>query len=286
MGLAQIDKDDSPDIILTKADKAMYSAKEMGKNQLAIFDPGKNICEEKAEILSKLKDAIKKDAFKLYIQPIIEIENGKVIYYETLLRLPDKKYGMILPNILMLIAENNGLIESITDWVVAKVFKILKEDKNKCVFINLSVRILADKKYLNKLKEMIINSKINPEQLGFEITESSMIGNLVLATEWIKFMKELGCKFAIDGFGTGFSSYSILSELPVDFFKIDGDIIKGMNSDFSKTAIVKSIKLLADLFGKMTVAEWVDNNEMAETIKEAGIKYGQGIYYGTPKSID
>jgi diguanylate cyclase (GGDEF)-like protein len=286
MGLAQIDKDDSPDIILTKADKAMYSAKEMGKNQLAIFEPGKNIQGEKFEILSKLKEAIEQDAFKLYIQPIIEIENGGVVYYEALLRLPDKKYGMILPNILMPLAENNGLIESVTDWVINKVFKILTEDKSKCIFINLSVRILEDKQYLEKLKEMIINSKISPAQLGFEISESSMLGNLVLTTEWINTIKDLGCRFAVDGFGTGFSSYGILSELPVDFFKIDGDITKGMKSDFSKTAIVKSIKLLADLLGKKTVAEWIDNNEMAKAIEEVGIKYGQGFYYGTPKSTD
>lgn len=286
MGLTPVDGDDSPDLLLSKADKAMYRAKEMGKNQLAIFEPENDIYGGKLEIISKLKEAIEKDLFKLYIQPIIEIENGKVVYYEALLRLPDSKYGMIHPQVFIPLAENNGLIASVTDWVIRKVLKILEEDDSKCIFINLSVKSFTDKNYLEKLKDMIIKSKINPSQLGFEIAESSMLDDVVLAKEWIKTLRDLGCRFAVDDFGTGFSSYCILSELPLDFFKIDGGIIKGMNSDSGKAAMVKSLKLLADLLGKKTVAECVENTETAKTVKEIGIEYGQGFSFGNPEPMD
>jgi EAL domain-containing protein (putative c-di-GMP-specific phosphodiesterase class I) len=286
MGLTQVDGDDSPDMLLSKADKAMYRAKEMGKNQLAIFEPDRDIYGGKFEILLKLREAIEKDLFELYINPIIEIENGSIVYHEALLRLPDNKYGMIHQNIFIPLAENNGLIGIITDLALKKALKILEEDAKKCIFINLSVKCLADKSYLEKLKDLILKSKISPSQLGFEITESSMFDDVILARECIKTLKDLGCRFAVDDFGTGFSSYGILSELPLDFFKIAGGIIKGMDSDSSKAAIVKSIKLLADLLGKKTVTGWIENNGSIKNTIGIGIEYDQGPSYGQLKSSD
>ncbi|MBN2073192.1 MAG: EAL domain-containing protein [Actinobacteria bacterium] len=286
MGLTQVDQDDSPDLVLSKADKAMYRAKEMGKNRLAIFEPDKDIYGGKFEILLKLREAIEKDLFELYIQPIIEIENGGVVYHEAVLRLPDNKYGLIHQNAFIPLAENNGLIGSITDLSLKKVIKILEEDSKKCIFINLPVKCLADKSYLEKIKDLILKSKISPSQLGFEITESSMFDDVVLARECIKTLKDIGCRFAIDDFGTGFSSYGILSELPLDFFKIAGGMIKGMDSDSSKAAIVKSIKLLADLLGKKTVTSWMESPGTAGTIRATGTGYDQDFSYGQPGSAD
>ena len=102
-----------------------------------------------------------------------------------------------------------------------------------------------------------------------------MLNDIMLTKEWITKIKKIGCRFAIDDFGSGFTSFNILKELPVDFYKIDGKIIKNINKDFSGTAIVKSLKLLANLLGKETIAEWIENKEIEETIKSIGIDYGQ-----------
>ncbi|MBC7333117.1 MAG: EAL domain-containing protein, partial [Actinobacteria bacterium] len=292
IGLIPVEETKSPDLIIANAYKAMFQAKEMGRNRIAVYEPEKDYCTDKFSLLVRIREALEQDGFKLFLQPIIDIENNKVAYYEALLRLPcdndnsnNDGHGMILPDVFIPLAEDYGLIDDITFWVVSKVIKILKEDETKCIFVNLSSKSLVDSGFLEKLTQLILESGVEPDLLGFEITESSMLNAMALAYG-IKCIKELGCKFAIDDFGTGFSSYGVLSDLPVDFFKIDGSIIRGINTDFNKYAIVKSIKLLADLLGKKTVAEWVEDQKVAKAVKKLEIDYAQGFYYGVPQPVD
>jgi EAL domain-containing protein (putative c-di-GMP-specific phosphodiesterase class I) len=118
--------------------------------------------------------------------------------------------------------------------------------------------------------------------LGFEIAESAMFNDITRVTEWMKKIEKLGCKFAVDDFGTGFSSYSVLSELPFEFFKIDGSIIKAISSDHHHSSMVKSVNILARMLGKKTVAEWIESSEAVNAVKELGIEYGQGYHFGMP----
>ena len=166
--------------------------------------------------------------------------------------------------------ERFGLINELTRFVFNEITTHLKDDPEKCIFMNLSAKSFNDRSMLTFIRDTIVRSKANPNQFGFEITETAMLNDILLTKEWINRIKKMGCRFAIDDFGSGFTSFNILRELPVDFYKIDGKIIKGMNKDFSGAAMVKSVKLLANLLGKETVAEWIENSETEASVKIHG----------------
>jgi len=283
MGMVPIEGFEPPSLLLSWADKAMYEAKVNGKNQLVVFDKTGELKNNKIEMLDILKEAIDHDELDLHFQPIINLYSREIIYYEALARINNNKDGLIMPQMFIPVAEKYGMIGKLTVAVLNKVIKILKNDHSKCIFINLSSKCFLDDSLLTSIEDIIKKSRIDPGQLGFEIAEPAIFNDSILTIKWVKCIEKLGCKFAIDSFGTGFSSYSILNELPVEFFKIDGSIIKGISKDHHKSAMVKSVNLLATLLGKKTVAEWIENNETAQIVKELGIEYGQGFYLGEPK---
>lgn len=283
MGMVPIEGFEPPSLLLSWADRAMYEAKANGKNQLVVFNKSGELKNDKIEMLDMVKDAIDNDKLYLHFQPIINLYSREIIYYEALVRIANDKDGLIMPHMFIPVAEKYGVIGKLTIEVLNKVIKLLKIDLEKCIFINLSSKCFLDNSLLANIEDIIKQSKINPGQLGFEIAESTIFNDSIMTTKWVNRIVGLGCKFAIDGFGTGFSSYNILNELPVEFFKIDGSIIKGISNDHSKSAMVKSVNLLATLMGKKTVAEWIENSETAQAVKELGIEYGQGFYLGEPK---
>jgi diguanylate cyclase (GGDEF)-like protein len=282
MGMVPIEGFEPPSLLLSWADKAMYEAKTTGKNKLVIFNKGSEIKGDSLEILEHIRGEIDNKRIELHFQPILNLYSREVLYHEALVRLRDKNGDILMPNMFIPLAEKYGFIGKLTLEVLKHVLEMIKKEACKCVFINLSVKCFLDSALLKEIEDEIKQSKIDPALLGFEIAESAMFNDITRVTEWMKKIEKLGCKFAVDDFGTGFSSFSVLSELPFEFFKIDGSIIKAISSDHHHSSMVKSVNILARMLGKKTVAEWIESSEAVNAVKELGIEYGQGYHFGMP----
>lgn len=282
-----IDGSVTPQNILSYADTALYSAKENGKNRVAILESSddKARLSECNKTVLMIKRAIKENRFVLHYQPITKTENV-IVHYEALIRMLDEEGTIVLPNDFISIAERFGLMSQIDRWVMKNALKTLEERPNIHIFINLSGVSLGDKALLSFIEESIKNSTIDPARLGFEITETTAIRDLSQSRTWIKRIKLLGCKFALDDFGVGFSSFSYLSDLPVDYLKIDGSFVRNLDKDPTQKALIQAINALAHVLGKQTIAEFVENEAILKILQELNVDCCQGYYIGKPNLLD
>jgi len=284
IGVVKIDSSLTPQKILAYADTALYSAKDGGKNRVEVIESNddKIRLSEFNKIVNLIKSAIKYDRFVLYYQPITKI-NKEIVHYEALIRMIDEDGHIIPPDTFIPVAERFGLMSQIDRWVVTNALKTLNEHPDIHVFINISGISLGDKALLSFIEDSIKNSGIDPSHLGFEITETTAVRDLSQSEKWIKKIKTLGCKFALDDFGVGFSSFSYLNSLPVDYLKIDGSFVRNLDKDPSQKALIQAMNAVAHALGKKTIAEYVENAEILKILEELNIDCGQGYYIGKPQ---
>lgn len=287
IGIVEIDAMLTPQKILSYADTALYSAKESGKNRVTVIESSddKTRLSEFNKTVELIKKAIKDNRFILFYQPIIKVR-GQILHYEALIRMFDEKDAIIPPNIFIPVAERFGLMSQIDRWVVRNVIRTLEKNQYISVFINLSGHSLGDRALLSFIEESIRNSKIEPAHLGFEITETSAIRDLSQSEKWIKRIKQLGCKFALDDFGVGFSSFSYLSNLPVDYLKIDGSFVKSLDKDPTQKALIQAMNAVAHALGKQTIAEFVESRDILSILQDLNVDCGQGYYIGRPQPLE
>lgn len=274
------------------ANAALKTAKEEGKNKAicilpeditaGVDDPGKV-----NELISLIKAAIREDSFVLYLQPIMQIDSKKIKHYEALIRLRDKEDNLISPSIFIPIAERFGLVSDIDRWVFKEVLKIISKHQETTIFMNLSGLSITNTTLLESFEKSILESGIDSSHLnlGFEITETASTKNFIQAQSWMEKFKKLGCQIALDDFGVGYTSFTYLRTLPVDYIKIDGSFVHNIDKDSSHRAIVQTINTLAISLGKNTIAEFVENEAVLKLLKEMGVKYGQGYHLGRPGPI-
>jgi diguanylate cyclase (GGDEF)-like protein/PAS domain S-box-containing protein len=288
IGIVMIDGSVDPQSILAFADKAVTQAKEDGRNK-AIFIPlngeSNNEISETIYLVSSIKKALKENGFELHFQPVVDILQNNTDHYEVLLRLRGEDGNLIYPGQFIPVAERFSLMSSIDQWVVKECISILNQYQSISVFINLSGVSIGDETLIGILKVAIQQNGLDTARIVFEITETVAIRNLVAAEPWIRQIKDLGCKFALDDFGVGFSSFAYLRMLPVDYLKIDGTFVQNLDSNPSHTGLVKAINDVAHTLGKKTIAEFVENNEILEILMSLGVDYGQGYYFGKPSPL-
>lgn len=282
----------SADEVLSQADIACNIAKANGRNRIHIAEPGNNEKDGLANDMgwaNRVRDAFENDNFSLVYQPIFSVDNGEVNDYEVLLRMQRENGDVILPGGFMPAAERFGLVHNVDRWVATRAITHLDELTRKYnrelrFAINLSGRAFEDKELLPLIKGLINDSSLSPSQLTFEITETAAIANLQDATRFITKLKDLGCEFALDDFGSGFCSFSYLKKLPVDKLKIDGSFVKNLASTHVDQAMVQSMNQIAHALGKKTIAEFVENAQTLEILKNYGVDFAQGNYLGLPTS--
>lgn len=230
----------------------------------------------------KLKKAFVNDTIVPYYQPIYNIKTNKIEKYESLVRLIDEDGKVISPYYFLDIAKKSKQYVKLTKKVIIKTFDYFK-DKNYQCSINLSLedikRIDVTSFIIEKLKEYDMASKV-----VFEIVESEGIDNFELVNKFIDEVRKLGCKIAIDDFGTGYSNFSYLIKLNADYIKIDGSLIKDINTNKNSQEIVKTIIDFSKKQGFKTIAEFVSSEEIFEKVKEFGVDYAQGYFIGEPKA--
>lgn len=290
---------DSVDIseMMSSADIACYAAKDSGRNLIHVFEPSDEAMLGRYGEMhwtARITNAIDEDRFVLYQQSIISISGSYPGHIEILVRMLDADNNIIPPSAFMPAAERYNLMKSIDRWVIGKVFECIKEHRldeqalgsGGLISINLSGESINDNTLLNDILYHRDKHNIDLECICFEITETVAISNLVQATHFIKTMKDHGCSFALDDFGSGLSSFAYLKSLPVNFLKIDGAFIKQITHDDIDKAMVSSIQQLGKIMNLRTVAECVENKATLDVLESIGIDYAQGYYLNKPSPID
>lgn len=281
--------------VMSSVDAACYEAKDKGRNRIQVFEPDDaDFVKHQAETswMQKIKDAITDNSFELYFQELENInpsyETPKTI--ELLIRLNDNG-EVICPDSFIPTAERYHLMPMIDEWVISSTFEFIKEYKEKHdsdirVAINLSGQSLSEDSVLNLITNKLRKNKdLKKELICFEITETAAIANMSKAIEFIAYVKQMGCKFSLDDFGSGLSSFSYLKNMPVDNIKIDGIFIREIHTDPVNKVFVESIHNISKIMGIKTTAEYVENEEVLNCIKEIGIDYAQGYHISTPASV-
>lgn len=287
IGVVEINGSLTPQELLAYADTALYAAKDAGKNRIVSIGSysDKDKMSKTNKIVSSIKFALKENKFLLYYQPVHNINNG-ILHYEALIRMVDNHNKIIPPCDFISVAERFGLMSQIDRWVLNNTIQTLQKRPDMKIFMNLSGVSIGDKALLKFIEESIINSAINPQNIGFEITETIAIKDLEQSERWIKQLKNLGCRFALDDFGAGFSSFSYLSKLPIDYLKIDGSFVKDLDKDNNQRDLIQAVNAVAHALGKETIAEFVENEQILQILRELNVNHGQGYYLGKPGPLE
>jgi diguanylate cyclase (GGDEF)-like protein/PAS domain S-box-containing protein len=293
IGAVMIDESvNSATELLSHADMACNMAKQQGRNRATLYNPadlGKADMAADMNWASQVRDMLEHDKFQLVYQPIVSTASGAVMDYEVLVRMICDDGQIILPGGFMPAAERFGLIHSVDRWIVNRAIRqlaSLHDNGHRASFsINLSGKAFEDATLLPLIQDLLDSTALDPTWVTFEITETAAIANLAAAEEFITLLKDIGCQFALDDFGSGFSSFAYLKHLPVDKLKIDGAFVKGMAHSTVDQAMVESMNQVAHALGKRTVAECVENEETLVLLREMGIDLAQGNYLGRPAGV-
>ena len=279
---------------LRSADMACYMAKEKGRNRVQVFhqdDVELSMRFGEMTWVQRIHLALEEDRFSLYAQPIVPLGEGaeEGLHVELLLRLRDEGGRLVPPLSFIPAAERYGLMTLIDRWVVENAFRTLVERAQDpraepigtCA-INLSGATIGDESFLQFLTELFARYRIPPQTICFEVTETVAVANLASAIRFINELKDTGCRFSLDDFCAGMSSFIYLKHLPVDYLKIDGSFVKDMLEDPIDRAMVQVINHIGHVMGKRTIAEFVETVEVMEALREIGIDYAQGLAIGAP----
>ncbi|WP_460551070.1 EAL domain-containing protein [Comamonas piscis] len=286
--------------VLRVADMASYGAKQRGRNNVYAYDPGvdQEIARYVGEMewVERIKAALEGGHFCLYAQNIVALSaaaddiagGGLHIEVQIRMRLPDG--NIISPVLFIPAAERYGLMPMVDRWVVKQTLKTLVHLQKtgqtpaiSCCAINLSGTSLGDERLLDFLQEQIALHGVDPRTLCFEVTETAAITHLPNAIRLVNVLKALGCRFSMDDFGAGVSSFGSLKNLPVDFLKIDGAIVADMLNEPAHRAMVEAINHLGHALGMKTIAEFASSPEIVEALRGMGIDYAQGYAVGRPQ---
>ena len=284
---------DNPKMLVQAADNALYLAKNRGRDCIAVHRNPIALSnqEQKSDLewAKRIRYALKQDLFHLYVQPITSLKVDPIKHFEILLRLEDRGEEVFSPGFFFDAAERNCLMPSIDTWVVNQLLKQIAIKKDSCDWdsyqfsINLSGASLNDPDFLTFLSRRLTECDFAPQIFCFEITEDIAIDNIEDVCDFIATLKKLGCKFSLDDFGKGMSSLSYLKNLPIDYLKIDGSFITELNKDKVSMVMVEAIDHLATGMGLKTIAEYVENQQILNTLRSLNIDYVQGYHLGKPK---
>ena len=280
----------SPEELLQKSDVAMYEAKEAGRNTSRVFLPEmQRVVNNRQTIVKDLHRALDDGEFELYYQPQVDVNNN-IFEVEALLRWNHPEKGLLGPDDFIEIAENNGFIVDIGEWVLKtaceQLSKINDNDNDDIsISINVSPRQFEEPSFVDTLKKVISETAVDPKKVRLEITENLVLKSLEETIEKMQLLRSMGIHFSIDDFGTGYSSLAYLKRLPVDILKIDKSFVLDVITDPNDAIIVETIILMARNMQIGVVAEGVENEEILEFLKSKGCDKFQGYMFSRPLPI-
>ncbi|MGH8614063.1 MAG: EAL domain-containing protein [Gammaproteobacteria bacterium] len=277
--------------VLSAADRACYAAKDKGRNRVHVYTASdEELAQRKGEMqwIPRLHRALAENRFRLYAQPIRALGDHGAAgeYQEVLLRLADDEKGVLLPGAFIPAAERYQQMQALDRWVVQTALaKLGAHGDSARLAINVSGQSLGDAGFLDYVTEQLEGSGAGPAQVCFEITETAVITDLKHALNFMHALKQRGCRFALDDFGSGLSSFGYLKALPVDYLKIDGRFVRDITEDCFDLAIVQAIQQVAQVLGIKTIAESVETEPILERLRAIGVDYAQGYAIATPQPL-
>jgi len=285
--------------VLSAADSACYMAKEKGRNRVHVYEENdKELLELQGQMqwVQQIHDVLEQDRFRLFFQVIERLHRqpgeANKIHGEVLLRIMDTDMQLVGPGSFIPPAERYNLMPMIDRWVVENTLKLLSGNIDKVVrimdrcCINLSGQSLSDERFMKFLVDQIHDAGVPPELLCFEITETAVIANLNTATSLISSLRDMGCRFALDDFGVGLSSFGYLRNLSVDYLKLDGSFVKNMVKNKTDYEMVRAVNQIGHTMNIMTIAEFVEDEATLQAVRELGVDYAQGYVISRPVPME
>jgi len=288
--------DATSDELMKFAETACYAAKEAGRNRVQVFQADDAQLARRDDIIrwvSRLNQAIENDRLQLRCQLIrpVDPQSGLLPHYEILIAIEDENGEFIPPSSFMQAAERYNRMHAVDHWVIRNVLQWMHDNPEimrgiSGFSINLSGQSLNDAKLTSYILREVMDSAVAREKVTFEVTETAAIANLADAVDFIRELQAIGCKFSLDDFGSGLSSYSYLKNLPVDYVKIDGAFIRDIHRSPSDYMMVRSINEMAHFMGKRTIAEYVESDEILAKLREIGVDFAQGYGIERPRPLN
>jgi diguanylate cyclase (GGDEF)-like protein/PAS domain S-box-containing protein len=280
--------------LMSSADVACYSAKDQGRNQVHLYRAcNASVRHEEMKWVSRITRAVEDERLELFYQPIIGINDrdGQLRgHYELLLRMRDESGAIVGPDQFIPAAERYNLMSTLDRWVVHKALTELADrgehdEARYTIAINLSGTSLSEDRFLEFVVSELEKQQLPKGAICFEITETAAISNLGRVVHFMQALKKLGCKFSLDDFGSGLSSFTYLKNLPVDYLKIDGQFVSNVADDSVDESMVKAISDVGHAMGIETIAERVETRQVLDKLGALGIGFAQGYYIARPSSI-
>jgi len=282
--------------VLSLADSACYLAKEQGRNRIHFHRPNDvALLAQQGEMrwMQRIQRAIEEERFTLYVQRIAPLGPASSVSaptQEVLLRMIAEDGDVVLPSQFLAAAERYRLMPALDRWVVREVVRCMRREAAAAAApaiysVNLSGQSLCDEGFLQHVTGLIEDYAISPERLCFELTETAVISNLAMARWFISVLRGLGCRFALDDFGSGLSSFAYLKNLPMDFLKIDGQFVRAMFTGRLDRAVVEAISDLGRVVNMRTIAEFVETEQLFHAVRRMGVDYAQGNYIEVPHPL-
>ncbi|HEX6829214.1 MAG TPA: EAL domain-containing protein, partial [Burkholderiales bacterium] len=280
------------------ADESCYAAKARGGNRIHIHQATPSgLVDHHRDVaaVSRLGEAFERGNFRLYRQAIAPVAGHGSLHYEVLVRMVDELGLLIPPTEFMATAERYSLLPILDRWVVTKVVDYLAHHTLRANHaggeppfhaVNISGASINDSTFSDFLRRLLSEQHVPSELLCFEITETVAIANLTKAAELMHELKTLGCRFALDDFGVGVSSFAYLKYLPVDYVKIDGTFVRDLATNPMDCAIVEAIARIGHVLGMRTVAECVEDTATLERLRQLKVDFAQGKAVGEPELMD
>ena len=292
IGIVGISQDAESSVeVMCSADAACYVAKDGGRNRVHLHEKNDTeLVRQRGHMhwASRIQKAIDEDRLRLFYQPIVPAQQEEEeIHCEIFVRMIDELGDLVPPGAFIPAAERYNFMSTIDKWVIENTFACLSNSPIHYKFaINLSGASINSSEFLKFVKKQLRKSHIQAEKICFEITETAAISNLNNARKFIEEIKVIGCKFSLDDFGSGLSSFGYLKSLPVDYLKIDGQFVRDLLKDQIDYAMVKSINDVGHIIGIKTIAEYVESKEIKDKLVAMGVDYLQGYYTGEPKPLE
>lgn len=288
IGISIIEGESETTVVMGSADAACYAAKAHGRNRVEVHT------EETSELARLVSDtdwstnirkAMEDGSLQIWFQPVVCVQDGAIQFQEVLLRYFDPESGLpVSPSVFLSALERFGHSVRVDRFVITKAFAALMEHPDLTVSINISGTLFGDAAFCGFVEELMVSSGVAAERIIFEITENELISNLQEASGVMERLQAVGYRFALDDFGSGFSSLTYLKNLPVNFIKIDGTFTRDLPRQAFNQAVLRAINIIARSLRVKTIAEFVEEEDECGLLREIGVSMLQGHFIARPRN--